>query len=336
MESLLLARLGDLHTTQLNLLLLSGLYRSLQQEPAAPVTALQSDHCSGDQLNCGGCSAVFPLSQLQQFLQHKTVAGQCGPALPLGSPTVTSVTESTEGHSRPLTCAHCCTTLPSAELLIRHVEQQHNIRLCSTPATTHAPNPAPTIFRPFLESGKRERHHSGQLSSGSYDEAMEASEGESTEEAEDLRLLRPGEGEVSSTCPGSPDLPVSPPLPSLPTILPPMEPSLMRELVERGGLEALGHNRVTRNDTCKFCGKVFKNTSNLTVHIRSHTGEKPYKCDKCEYSCAQSSKLTRHMKIHVKSGSGILRCALCDMPFTVQSTLEKHLRKCEGTKNLLK
>ena len=37
MESLLLARLGDLHTTQLNLLLLSGLYRSLQQEPAAPV-----------------------------------------------------------------------------------------------------------------------------------------------------------------------------------------------------------------------------------------------------------------------------------------------------------
>lgn len=33
----------------------------------------------------------------------------------------------------------------------------------------------------------------------------------------------------------------------------------------------------TRNDTCEYCGKVFKNCSNLTVHRRSHTGEKPYK-----------------------------------------------------------
>lgn len=51
-----------------------------------------------------------------------------------------------------------------------------------------------------------------------------------------------------------------------------------------------------RNDTCEYCGKVFKNCSNLTVHRRSHTGEKPYKCQLCSYACAQSSKLTRHMR----------------------------------------
>ncbi|KAI4813176.1 hypothetical protein KUCAC02_024522 [Chaenocephalus aceratus] len=53
-----------------------------------------------------------------------------------------------------------------------------------------------------------------------------------------------------------------------------------------------------RSDTCEYCGKVFKNCSNLTVHRRSHTGERPYKCEMCNYACAQSSKLTRHMKTH--------------------------------------
>lgn len=83
-----------------------------------------------------------------------------------------------------------------------------------------------------------------------------------------------------------------------------------------------------RNDTCEFCGKVFKNCSNLTVHRRSHTGEKPYKCELCSYACAQSSKLTRHMKTHGRLGKDVYRCRFCEMPFSVPSTLEKHMRKC--------
>ncbi|XP_066974962.1 B-cell lymphoma/leukemia 11A-like [Macrobrachium rosenbergii] len=88
-----------------------------------------------------------------------------------------------------------------------------------------------------------------------------------------------------------------------------------------------------RNDTCEFCGKVFKNCSNLTVHRRSHTGEKPYKCDLCSYACAQSSKLTRHMKTHGRHGKDVYRCRFCDMPFSVASTLEKHMRKCVVNQN---
>jgi hypothetical protein len=83
-----------------------------------------------------------------------------------------------------------------------------------------------------------------------------------------------------------------------------------------------------RNDTCEFCGKVFKNCSNLTVHRRSHTGEKPYKCELCNYACAQSSKLTRHMKTHGRLGKDVFKCKFCFMPFSVPSTLEKHMRKC--------
>ncbi|XP_044728209.1 B-cell lymphoma/leukemia 11A [Chrysoperla carnea] len=93
-----------------------------------------------------------------------------------------------------------------------------------------------------------------------------------------------------------------------------------------------------RNDTCEFCGKVFKNCSNLTVHRRSHTGEKPYKCELCSYACAQSSKLTRHMKTHGRLGKDVYRCRFCEMPFSVPSTLEKHMRKCvvnQGKSHLL-
>ncbi|XP_051946239.1 B-cell lymphoma/leukemia 11A-like isoform X2 [Xyrauchen texanus] len=82
-----------------------------------------------------------------------------------------------------------------------------------------------------------------------------------------------------------------------------------------------------RSDTCEFCGKIFKNCSNLTVHRRSHTGERPYKCELCNYACAQSSKLTRHMKTHGQIGKDVYKCDICQMPFSVYSTLEKHMKK---------
>ena len=103
--------------------------------------------------------------------------------------------------------------------------------------------------------------------------------------------------------------------------LPLMEPSALRAFLNPD----VGKPSLNRNNSCKYCGKLFKNTSNLTVHIRSHTREKPYKCDKCEYSCAQSSKLTRHMRIHK---TGTFHCNKCHMPFSVATTLEKHERKC--------
>ena len=67
----------------------------------------------------------------------------------------------------------------------------------------------------------------------------------------------------------------------------------------------------------------------------SLVGEKPYKCELCAYACAQSSKLTRHMKTHGRGGNEAFHCRYCSMPFSVASTLEKHMRRCDRNPQIL-
>lgn len=370
MDKLMQHKLDELHLTQLNLVLLNNFYKQIYEG------TIESTH---DNLNCGSCSEVFPVSQMAAYLQHKALhmAGLIPGEKPLGSPTISGsdqrimsimsppVTSNSEPTS--LTCALCHAGLGSADSLIRHVEEIHQIKIChksSKPETR--PQLPPILPRPqkylqqsykssdhrimkteqpssrplddktnippaaLLKVFKGDSFHLKQERSSEYEEApadltikcdpqvtstsMEMSE----EDDDDVDREEVHDNK-------SPLFLLSPPV----THLPRMEPSLLREIAKKGGIEAMQSCR-GKKDTCKFCGKVFKNTSNLTVHIRSHTGEKPYRCDKCDYSCAQSSKLTRHMKIHTKLGQyGIFKCNTCDMPFSVQATLDRHKRKCQ-------
>lgn len=74
------------------------------------------------------------------------------------------------------------------------------------------------------------------------------------------------------------------------------------------------HLRTEPRFTCEYCNKKFKEKGNLVQHIRTHTGEKPYKCDRCDKSFGWSSYLRIHRRFHDKSEL-LYQCAECGQRF---------------------
>ncbi|GAB6021324.1 hypothetical protein CHUAL_003934 [Chamberlinius hualienensis] len=76
---------------------------------------------------------------------------------------------------------------------------------------------------------------------------------------------------------------------------------------------------------CGECGYSAKTKHQLTKHERSHNGQRPFKCRFCSYAAALSSQLLRHMRIH--TGAKPYSCPYCNYTCNTHENLRKHVLK---------
>ncbi|XP_063596509.1 protein tramtrack, beta isoform-like isoform X8 [Penaeus indicus] len=95
---------------------------------------------------------------------------------------------------------------------------------------------------------------------------------------------------------------------------------LCRQWLEQ--LRRVGSMKGKAKVTCPLCGKVCSRSDKLKLHLRTHTGERPYRCTYCDHRSRTSDDLKRHVRTH--TGERPYQCPYCPYRASDPSTIRSH------------
>ena len=80
--------------------------------------------------------------------------------------------------------------------------------------------------------------------------------------------------------------------------------------------------------SCNLCEKNYTSKIQLEIHMRSHSGEKPFACDLCPSKFARRDVLKVHQTTHADQGA--FSCDKCEKKYKCKVSLQTHKRKHMG------
>ncbi|XP_073827709.1 uncharacterized protein [Musca autumnalis] len=95
---------------------------------------------------------------------------------------------------------------------------------------------------------------------------------------------------------------------------------VQKSLVSNGAIES--------DRRCVYCERDFPTPFALRMHLRSHTGERPFQCPHCEKSFKTQSSLNSHVKRH--TGQADFVCSVCGKAFYERGNLDVHMQTHTG------
>lgn len=76
---------------------------------------------------------------------------------------------------------------------------------------------------------------------------------------------------------------------------------------------------------CQYCDYKCAQKNNLVVHERTHTGYKPFACPYCDYRTVQKPNLVKHMYLHTDQKP--FSCDVCNYRCVQKTNLTKHKQR---------